>query len=297
MVRLLILAIAAVMAVLLALLLFHVSDAGSTADLQTASIAPTGTAMATLAPTYTAKPSPTPAPTRRPVVIPTATPRPHPLPAPAKNPPPPAPPKKTPTPVPAPSPTPCSSATPCPTETPAPCTANGPPYYVTPTATPTNATIAQAITAAATRNGIEVLVQEAIAWQESGWQQNIVACDGGIGLMQLMPATVQWLNQYYGVNDDPYQLDGNAGLGAGYIAYYYRFYTGYVEQNYPGYCPQSGCDWNTVWPGDTSSTTILDIVISVYNEGAGTMSTQGIINWWYVDDVLSYMNASPPPWG
>jgi hypothetical protein len=212
------------------------------------------------------------------------TPKPHPLPVPANAPPPAhnsSPVQIKPTPIVA-TPTPCRDATTCVHPTPGPCQSGGAPYYVTPTATPSAGTIAQAIANAANRNGISVPLQEAIAWQESGWQENIVACDGGIGLMQLMPDTVTWLNNHYGVNDNPYDLSGNAGLGAGYIAYYYNYYTD------PATCGKSGCNWDTIWPGDKNGVTIRDIVISVYNEGAGTMKNYGIINWNYVEDVLTF---------
>ncbi len=223
-------------------------------------------------------------------LTPTPTPKPHPLPVPANAPPPahnPSPGQIKPTPV-VPTATPCLDATTCVHPTPGPCQPGGAPYYITPTVTPTTATIAQTITDAANRNGISVPLQEAIAWQESGWQENVIACDGGIGLMQLMPATVTWLNNYYGVNDNPYDLNGNAGLGAGYIAYYYKYYTNYIQQTSPSTCGSSGCNWDTLWPGDKNGVTVRDIVISVYNEGAGTMAQYGIINWNYVSSVLTF---------
>ncbi len=205
-------------------------------------------------------------------------------------------PTATPTSGAAPTATPTSVATAIPTATPGPCQSGGAPYYTTPTATPTTATISQTISAAATRNGIPALLQDAVAWQESGWQQNIVACDGGIGLMQLMPATVTWLNAYYGVNDDPTTLNGNAGLGAGYIAYYANYYIGYLTANDATYCGQQTggvCSWTTPWPGATDGATVQDIVISVYNEGAATMAQYGITNWSYVNDVLLWMQQQP----
>jgi hypothetical protein len=225
---------------------------------------------------------------------PTPTPVPHPLPVPSNAPPPAhnsSPVQIKPTPITA-TPTPCVDATTCVHPTPGPCQPGGAPYYITPTATPSTSTIAQTITNAANRNGISVPLQEAIAWQESGWQENVIACDGGIGLMQLMPATVTWLNGYYGVNDNPYDLNGNAGLGAGYISYYYNYYTGYIQTHYPATCGSSGCNWDTVWPGDKNGVTVRDIVISVYNEGAGTMATKGIINWTnYVQPVLAFYHS------
>ena len=294
--------VGAVVVLLLSLVaLSHVfasSKAPAPRQIAAATVAATATAQATATATIVPTATATQPPRK-----PTATPKPQPLPVP-KNAPPPV---NTgglgqPTPGPAPThttqptPTPCAGSTACVNVTPTPagaCQPGGPPYYSTPTVTPTTATIAQTISTAASRNGIPVALQEAIAWQESGWQQNVIACDGGIGLMQLMPATVSWLNSYYGVNDNPYDLAGNAGLGAGYLAFYYSYYTGYLQQNSPAACGSAGCNWDTIWPGSASAanpqgTTVRDIIISVYNEGAGTMANYGIINWSYVSNVLSF---------
>jgi LysM repeat protein len=35
----------------------------------------------------------------------------------------------------------------------------------------------------------------AVAWQESGWQQGVVSYAGAVGVMQLMPATAEWVGQ------------------------------------------------------------------------------------------------------
>ena len=264
----------------------------------TATVAPTNTIAAA---TATTEPTATPLPPH-----PTATPIPHPLPVPQNAPPPshnivilpptPTPVSPTATPSqPTATPTQCASTAPCPTPipptptaTPGACQAGGAPYYTTPVATPTRDVIQGAITDAANANGIPPALLEAIAWQESGWQINVVACDGGIGLMQVMPSTATWLNQYYGTSNDPYSLNGSAHLGAGYLAYFYHYYTNYVQQNNPNYCPSSGCNWDTPWPNTTDNSTIRDIIISVYNEGAGTMGKYGIINWNYVSSVLNF---------
>ncbi|MBA3824047.1 MAG: lytic transglycosylase domain-containing protein [Ktedonobacterales bacterium] len=278
-----------------------------------ATTAPPRAAAGTLVPTSTttltatATHSPARPPTAT-VVKSTATP--HPLPVPKDNPPPPPPPRQpTPTATHAPptatATNPTTTLTPCPTggcptatsapptATPGPCQPGGAPYYKTPEPTPTGNQIAAAITSAANANGIPPLLEEAIAWQESGWQINLVACDGGIGLAQLQPATVAWLNSTYGIHDDPYSLAGNADLSARYLHYYYSFYIGYLQQNEPAACGTAGCNWDTPWPGATDGANVRDIVISVYNEGAGTMNTYGIINWWYVNDVLLWQNQMP----
>jgi outer membrane biosynthesis protein TonB len=294
--------------VLLALLVASLGNgkARTTAPL---ALAPTNTATTSA---VTASPV-RPTATRIPTALPVNTATPHPLPIPKNNPPPPPPPTATPRPKPtatattppAPTATPCRGTscppitptpTPPPTATPGPCQPGGQPYYLTPTATPSTNQVAAALTSAANAQGLPVNLVEAIAWQESGWQINVIACDGGTGLMQLQPGTVTWLNQLYGINDNPYTLTGNADLGTRYLNYYYTFYIGYLQQNFPQACGSKGCNWDTPWPGATDGANVRDIVISVYNEGAGTMSNYGIINWWYVDDVLTFMGDTPPPW-
>ena len=47
---------------------------------------------------------------------------------------------------------------------------------------------------AAARYGLPADLLLAIAWQESGWRQHIIARDGGIGAMQLMPYTAMGMN-------------------------------------------------------------------------------------------------------
>ncbi len=72
----------------------------------------------------------------------------------------------------------------------------------------------------------------AVAWEESSWREDIISCDGGIGLMQIQTTTYAWLNQQrvpacqLGVTDyDPFTLEGNADLGAKYLKYLSCFYS------------------------------------------------------------------------
>lgn len=45
----------------------------------------------------------------------------------------------------------------------------------------------------ATRAGVPVTLALALAWQESGWQQDIVSSAGAVGVMQLLPSTADWI--------------------------------------------------------------------------------------------------------
>ena len=100
----------------------------------------------------------------------------------------------------------------------------------------------------------------AIAWQESGWYQHVIARDGGIGVMQLMPGTAQSLNNSTGVRRDPYHLWDNINLGAIYLSYLWHNFNGNLTK-----------------------------VISGYNEGGWAVIHRGIFNWGYVNSVLYLM--------
>ena len=100
----------------------------------------------------------------------------------------------------------------------------------------------------------------AIAWQESGWYQHVIAWDGGIGVMQLMPYTAMGINAGTGMRRDPYRLWDNINLGAIYLSWLWRDFHGTLTK-----------------------------VISAYNEGAWAVIHRGIFNWRYVRNVLYLM--------
>lgn len=102
----------------------------------------------------------------------------------------------------------------------------------------------------------------AIAWQESGWTQHVIAWDGGIGVMQLMPYTAMSINASIGQQLDPYALWDNLNLGATYLQWLWSSFHGNLTK-----------------------------VISAYNEGGWAVEHQGIFNWSYVNNVLALMNS------
>lgn len=101
----------------------------------------------------------------------------------------------------------------------------------------------------------------AVAWQESGWRQHVIASDGGIGVMQLMPNTAMGINASLGRQLDPYDLQDNLDLGATYLQW--------LWQNFHGDLPR---------------------VVSAYNEGGWAVKHRGIFNWRYVKNVLALMH-------
>ena len=124
----------------------------------------------------------------------------------------------------------------------------------------------------------------AVAWQESGWQSTIKACDGGIGTMQVMPGTVDFLNHnVFGEELDPLTLSGNTQLGGQYLAYLTKFFGDQLV-------PQT-------YDLQASDTTLLNAVISGYNVGPGAVTLangwDGIPNKQYVNNVRALMTNCP----
>ena len=65
---------------------------------------------------------------------------------------------------------------------------------------------------------------QAVAWQESGWQSAIRACDGGVGTMQIMDATASWMNQRFRTSYDHKTLAGNTAIGAEYLEWLIAYF-------------------------------------------------------------------------
>jgi len=125
------------------------------------------------------------------------------------------------------------------------------------------------------------------AWHESGWQSNIVNCDGGLGLMQVMPDTEAFINQRFEKAYDSADYRQNAVLGANYLAWLTKaFGDAYFKGKYnlsPAKCKthQSMC--------------LLNLVIAGYNVGRGPVdegyAAKRLPNPEYVDVVRSLMKS------
>ncbi|GIE96976.1 lytic transglycosylase domain-containing protein [Paractinoplanes rishiriensis] len=102
-----------------------------------------------------------------------------------------------------------------------------------------------------------------ISWNESGWQSNIVNCDGGRGLMQLMPDTVSMINNRFGQTYDVHNYKQNALLGANYLAWL----TKYIGDLYFG----GSYNLSAAKCKSVSSWCLLNLVIGAYHAGVGTV--------------------------
>jgi soluble lytic murein transglycosylase-like protein len=127
----------------------------------------------------------------------------------------------------------------------------------------------------------------AVGWQESGWQSTIIACDKGIGTMQVMPDTATWMNQRFGTSWDVYATGGNAMLGGQYLAWLTKYFGDQLN---------TGGQANPYDLG-AADTTLLDAVVSAYNVGFGNVNLalghDGIVNWQYVNNVKALMINCP----
>jgi LysM repeat protein len=85
-------------------------------------------------------------------------------------------------------------------------------------------TIAGILTSEAQAAGVDVGLVKALAWQESGWQM-VTASDGGMGVMQLMPDSVDWAGgTLLGSTINPYDPTQNIRAGVAMLRYYLHVY-------------------------------------------------------------------------
>jgi soluble lytic murein transglycosylase-like protein len=132
---------------------------------------------------------------------------------------------------------------------------------------------------------VEARLMDAFAWTESSWQSTVIACDGGIGLMQLMPDNVTFLNQRFGTNFDVHTVSGNTALGATYIEWLTAYFGTYYFGSYDL--------MNATAPIGTGGVTLslLDVVIAAYNVGPDAVEdTHGTADG--SDDTLSIPNSA-----
>ena len=67
-------------------------------------------------------------------------------------------------------------------------------------------------------HGVDPALVKAVAWQESGWRQDVRSSAGAIGVMQVMPATARWVNEVLGGHAlDVNRADDNVHLGVMYL--------------------------------------------------------------------------------
>lgn len=84
---------------------------------------------------------------------------------------------------------------------------------------PTDPELERTLEGAAAEFGLNPRMVKALAWVESGWQQHAVSPAGAIGVMQVMPVTIVWLEQSvfgFQLNEDV-SVHDNIKMGARYL--------------------------------------------------------------------------------
>jgi peptidoglycan hydrolase-like protein with peptidoglycan-binding domain len=69
----------------------------------------------------------------------------------------------------------------------------------------------------------------ALAWVESGWQPNVVSSAGAFGVMQVTPATWEFVQTVLVGHPIPRTVDGNIQVGVIYVRHMYREFNGNVR--------------------------------------------------------------------
>jgi LysM repeat protein len=98
-------------------------------------------------------------------------------------------------------------------------TASAPP----PVSDVTRAQVGRMLADVAGSYGLDPSLVQALAWQESGWQQGAVSPAGAVGVMQLMPDTAAWVSEYLvgttlNVNDS---VSDNIVAGTAFLRWLY----------------------------------------------------------------------------
>ncbi len=89
------------------------------------------------------------------------------------------------------------------------------------------AAVGQVIAEEAQRHGVPVAFARAVAWQESGWQQGVTSYVGAMGVMQLMPATADWVGEaMLHSAPNPRDLRWNVSAGVRLLRHYLDRYHG-----------------------------------------------------------------------
>ena len=65
--------------------------------------------------------------------------------------------------------------------------------------------------------GVDPTLARALAWMESGFQQDVVSSVGAIGVMQLLPETWEFVDRVLLGGPDAAQLQGNVRAGVRYL--------------------------------------------------------------------------------
>ncbi len=77
--------------------------------------------------------------------------------------------------------------------------------------------------------GVDPALSRALAWMESGFQENVVSNVGAVGVMQLLPETWSWVDVVLLGKSTPRTADGNVQAGVRYLRWQLDQFNGNVN--------------------------------------------------------------------
>ena len=83
--------------------------------------------------------------------------------------------------------------------------------------------------------GVDPKLARALAWMESGFQQDVVSSAGAIGVMQLLPETWEFVDNVLLGEVTPRTYDGNVRAGVRYLRWQLDEFDGDVRLALAGY--------------------------------------------------------------
>ena len=97
------------------------------------------------------------------------------------------------------------------------------------------AIVGRAIDRWAAEYGVDPKLARALAWMESGFQQDVVSSAGAIGVMQLLPETWEWVDTLLLGEVTPRTYEGNVRAGVRYLRWQLDQFDGNVKLALAGY--------------------------------------------------------------
>jgi LysM repeat protein len=124
----------------------------------------------------------------------------------------------------------------------------------------------QLIAEEATSAGVPVALALAVAWQESGWRQEVVSGAGAVGVMQLMPGTAQWVSQsMLGRDVNINDARDNVRAGVGLLAHYLNRYGGNRDLVLAAYYQgQGAADRHGVYPVSRAYIASVNALVALF---------------------------------
>jgi soluble lytic murein transglycosylase-like protein len=96
-------------------------------------------------------------------------------------------------------------------------------------------TVRLAIDRWAAAYGVDPKLARALAWMESGFQEDVISSAGAVGVMQLLPETWQWVDTMLLGETTPRTYEGNVRAGVRYLRWQLDQFDGDVRLALAGY--------------------------------------------------------------